>query len=167
MLIREVILQRVKSGVLCCICISIIWPNPCSKDHKFMPTCHTYPDLIFLTPVQKRQNPWLFLCKTVQQLILETVLFIFFVVSLVIIIIKLLWHPLLSEINSCDFQLWDKFKGLVHHKNARKGDDMKDSIQDTGSSILQYELRRAMKNVFLFTCDPFFRAEGNNWKWLV
>jgi len=36
----------------------------------------------------------------------------------------------------------------VHHENACKEDDMKDSIQERVSSILPAEIPRAMKNVF-------------------
>jgi len=94
MLFREVILHRVKSEVLCRISANIIiWLISCTEVPTFMPTCYTHPDT-FLTPVQIRQHPCLFLRKTVQQLILKKVLFIFYIVSLVIIITKMLWPPL-------------------------------------------------------------------------
>jgi len=48
MLFREVILHRVKSGVLCRISvISIMWLICCSEDHTFMSTCYTYSDIFF------------------------------------------------------------------------------------------------------------------------
>jgi len=77
MLFREVILHRVTSGVFCRRSVtSIIWLISCSEDHTFMPTC--YSTLThFLTPVRIQEDPCLFLCKTVQKLILKKVLFIF------------------------------------------------------------------------------------------
>ena len=55
----------------------------------------------------------------------------------------------------------DHVKNRVDSKNARTGDDLKESIQVAMPSISQAEIRRARK-VFVTACEARLRAEAKH-----
>jgi inhibitor of nuclear factor kappa-B kinase subunit alpha len=77
-----------------------------------------------------------------------------------------LWPARSPDLNPCNFYLWGNLKDKVYSNNSHTLIELKQSIQETISSIEVSELKLVSKNLFK-RLEACLRAEGRHFEHLL